>query len=134
MGKGFYFTCQIHQNEVYLHRHQRLPPLKANIKHGQYTLLDNEDVIHAVQNYLAAQQLGTITPFLLCCHVNKIILPTLTLTGRTTISECTAIQWLKKLGYTCKDVQKGLYHEGHERPDVVDAQKNFLEQMNQYER
>ena len=134
MGKGFYFARQIRQNEVYLHRHQRLPPSKANIKHGQYTLLDNEDVIHAVRNYLAAQQLGTITPFLLCRHVNKIILPTLALTGRTTISERTAIQWLKKLGYTCKDVQKGLYHDGHEWPDVVDAQKKFLEQMNQYER
>ena len=84
-------------------------------------LLNNEDVIHTVHNYLAAQQLGTITPFLLCCHVNKIILLTLTLTGRTTISECTAIQWWKKLGYTCKDVQKGLYHDGHEQPDVVDA-------------
>ena len=85
------------------------------------------------RNYLAAQQLGTITPFLLC-HVNKIILLTLALTGRTTISERTAIQWLKKLGYTCKDVQKGFYHDGHEQPDVVDAQKKFLEQMSQYER
>jgi hypothetical protein len=134
MGKGFHFARQIRQNEAYLLQHQQLPPSKANLQHGQYTLLDNENVIHAVHNYLAAQQLGTITPFLLCHHINNIILPTLTLTGKTSISECTAIQWLKKLGYTCKDVRKGMYHDGHERPDVVEARKNFLEQMSQYER
>ncbi|KAF8469898.1 hypothetical protein JB92DRAFT_2838459 [Gautieria morchelliformis] len=43
MGKGFYFTRQVHQNEVYLLQHQQLPPSKANVKHGQYTLLDNEN-------------------------------------------------------------------------------------------
>ncbi len=76
-------------------------------------LLDNENVIHGVHNYLAAQaeaesesaqQLGTITPFLLYCHVNEVILLTLALMGKTSISKHTAIQWLKKLGYTCKDV------------------------------
>jgi hypothetical protein len=108
--------------------------LKANLKHSQYTLLDNENVIHAVRNYLAAQQLGTITPFLFCRHVNEVILLALALTGKTSISERTAIQWLKKLGYTCKDVRKGMYHDGHEWPDVVDAQKKFLAQMSQYER
>jgi hypothetical protein len=125
MGKGFYFARQIRQNEMYLLRHQRLPPSKANLKHGQYTLLDNENVIHAVRNYLAAQQLSTITPFLLCHHVNEVILPALALTGKTSISERMAIQWLKKLGYTCKDVRKGMYHDGHERPDVVDARKKI---------
>ena len=121
MGKGFYFACQIRQNEAYLLRHHQLPPLKANLKHSQYTLLDNENFIHGVRNYLAAQQFGTITPFLLCRHVNEVILPTLALTGKISISKCTAIQWLKRLGYTCKDVQKGMYHDGHKRPDVVEA-------------
>jgi hypothetical protein len=107
--------------------------LKANLKHGQYTLLNNENVIHAVCNYLAAQQLGAITPFLLCHHINKVILA-LALTGKTSISEHTAIQWLKKLGYTCKDIRKGMYHDGHKQPDVVVARKKFLAQMSQYER
>jgi hypothetical protein len=74
------------------------------------------------------------SPFLLCCHVNEVILPMLALTGKTSISEHTAIRWLKKLGYTCKDVRKGIYHDGHEHPDVVEARKNFLAQMSQYER
>jgi hypothetical protein len=58
----------------------------------------------------------------------------LALTGKTRISEHTAIQWLKKLGYTCKDIQKDMYHNRHEWPDVVEARKSFLAQISQYER
>jgi hypothetical protein len=50
------------------------------------------------------------------------------------ISKCTARNWLKKLGYVCKDVKKGVYHDGHERPDVVEARKTFLEEMKRYKR
>jgi hypothetical protein len=44
-----------------------------------------------------------------------------------------AISWLKKLGYSCKDVKKGVYFDGHEQPDVVKAQKMFLDKISQYE-
>ena len=135
MGKGGYFARQIRQNERYLLQHQRLPPSKAGAYHGQYTLLDNENVLHAVRRYLAAQDLGTITPHQLCRNVNDVILPALEMTGHNSyISKCTAINWLKKLGYICKDVKKGVYHDGHERPDVVEARQKFLAQMKDYER
>lgn len=135
MGKGHYFARQIRENEAYLLRHHHLPPSKGGTQHGQYTLLDNEDVLHAVRRYLAAQNLGTISPTELCRHVNNVILPALELTGKkSSISERTAISWLKKLGYLCKDVKKGTYHDGHEHPDVVEARKKFLEEMNKYQR
>ena len=50
------------------------------------------------------------------------------------ITKCTAIQWLKQLGYNCKDVWKGIYHDGHEWPDVIKACKNFLVQVSQFKR
>jgi hypothetical protein len=50
------------------------------------------------------------------------------------ISERTSINWLKKLGYLCKDVQKGMYIDGHERPDVIEAHEKFLRKMEHYER
>ena len=135
MGKGGYFARQIRQNERYLLQHQQLPPSKAGTYHGQYTLLDNENVLHAVRRYLAAQDLGIITPHQLCRNVNDVILPALEMTGHNSyISERTAINWLKKLGYICKDVKKGVYHDGHERPDVVEARQKFLAQMKDYER
>jgi hypothetical protein len=134
-AKGPYFTRQICQNEAYLVQHHQLPPSKAGACHGQYTLLDNENVLHAVQRYLAAQNLGSITPQLLCHHVNEVILPTLNMTEKnSTITERTAIGWLRKLGYTCKDVKKGVYHDGHEHPNVVEAQTKFLAEMKKYER
>jgi hypothetical protein len=120
--KGSYFACQVRRDEAYLLKHQCLPPTKAGAKHGQYTLLDNEAVLHGVWLYLAAQNLGAITPKLLCCHVNDTILPALDLTRKNaSISEQTAVNWLKKLGYSCKDVKKGVYHDGHEFPDVIEA-------------
>jgi hypothetical protein len=135
MGKGQYFARQIRQNEAYLLVHGRLPPSKESAHHGQYTLLDNEAVLHGVRRYLAAQNLGSITPQLLCRHVNKVIIPALDLTEKkSSISERTAINWLKKLGYTCKDVKKGVYFDGHERPDVVEARKKFLAEIAKYER
>jgi hypothetical protein len=136
MGKtGPYFARQIHHHENYLLRHRRLPLTKRGAKHGQYTLLDNESVLHGVRRYLAAQNLGTITPRELCRHVNQVILPALDLSEKkSSICERTAINWLKKLGYACKDVKKGVYHDGHERPDVIEARRKFLDQMQQYER
>ena len=84
--------------------------------------------------YLTAQNLGSITPYLLCCHVNEVIIPALELTKKeTTISERTAVNWLKKLGYSCKDVKKGVYFDGHERPDVIEARKKFLAEIAKYE-
>lgn len=99
------------------------------------TLLDNENVLHTVHCYLAAQDLGTITPHQLCHQINEVVIPALGLTGpNSSISEQTAINWLHKLGYLCKDIKKGIYHDGHECPDVVVYRKTFLEQMQKYER
>jgi hypothetical protein len=122
MGKGSYFARQTRHNEIYLIRHKRLPPSKASGKDGQYTLLDNETILLGVRRYLAAQSLGSVTPHHFCKHVNEVILPAIALCDkRSTICERTAHTWLKKLGYTCTDVKNGLYHDGHEQPDVVEA-------------
>jgi hypothetical protein len=102
--------------------------------HGHLTLLDNENLVHGVRKYLAAQSLGSISTKAFCEEVNKIIVPALGFTGReATISEQTTRNWLRKLGYSCVEVRKGLYHDGHERPDVVEARKKFLDDMAKYE-
>jgi len=53
VGKGIYYACQIHYNELYLLKHHHLPPCKEYTWHGQYSLLDNEAVLHDVHVYLA---------------------------------------------------------------------------------
>ena len=134
MGKGKAFARQIRRNELYLLRHHCLPPSKATFQHGQHTLLDNEAVLIGVRQYLAAQDLGTISTCELAKHVNKHIAPALGLSGKgNSITERTAINWLRKLGYSCQCSKKGLYYDGHERPDVVKYRKEFLEKMAKFE-
>ena len=135
VGKDQYHARQIHANEKYLLKHGRLPPSKRELHRRQHTLLDNPTILLGVCKYLAAQGLGTITPRELCKHVNEAICPALRLTGdNAKISERTAINWLHKLGYSYTNVCKGLYFNGHECPDVIEAQVKFLEKMKQYER
>src|SRR5438128_4161038 len=45
------------------------------------------------------------------------------------ISEKTAKRWLKKLGFVFSRFTKGIYFDGHERSDVVEFCKKFLEDM-----
>jgi hypothetical protein len=64
--------------------------------------------------------------------VNDTILPALEIQG--TISESTAQCWLRfRLGYQCKEARRGIYIDGHERPDVVKERKDFLEELDRYE-
>ena len=133
MGKGIYFARQTRYHALYLLKHRHLPPRKEYTRHGQYTLLDNEMVLHDVRVYLAAQSLGTVSPRTLRDHVNNIILPALEV--KATISESTAQRWLKfKLGYECKEAKKGIYIDGHERPDVIKEREGFIDQIKAYER
>ena len=125
MGKGPYFARQIRQNELYLLKNQHLPPHKSFAQHGHHTLLDNETILHDVHIYFASQALGTVSPQILCQHVNNIILPALGI--KRMIAETTAHWWLKS--------KKGMYVDGHERPDVIEERKEFVNQIfNKYER
>ena len=68
-----------------------------------------------------------------------MILPAIELCDKHgTICKHTAHTWLKKLGYTCKDVKRGikrgLYHDGHEQSDVVKIETVFSEKIAGYER
>jgi hypothetical protein len=64
--------------------------------------------------------------------VNTEILPSLSIERR--ISEPTARRWLHKLGYSKRPHQKGLYFDGHERPDVVKNRNKFLSRFEAYNR
>lgn len=41
----------------------------------------------------------------------------------------TARRWLNQLGYKWQNVQKGVFTDGHERPDVIEYRKTFLADM-----
>lgn len=41
----------------------------------------------------------------------------------------TARRWLHQLGYSWRDVRKGVFIDGHERSDVVEYRKKFLAEI-----
>lgn len=49
--------------------------------------------------------------------------------SRTSITERQIRRWLHKLGYSWKDIRKGVYIDGHEREDVVQYRKEFVSKM-----
>ncbi|KAG2039891.1 hypothetical protein BDR03DRAFT_1008574 [Suillus americanus] len=105
MGKGPYFARQICNNERYLSRYHSLPPRKDSAYRGHATLLDNKAVVQSVCQYLASQNLGTITPHNLCNHINKVIIPALGLTADTSSIRKNHNAWwdLKQLVENVKD-------------------------------
>ena len=86
-----------------------------------------------MHTYLAAQSLGTVSPHVLCHHINGIILLALGIDGK--IVKSTAQRWLKfRLGYECKEAKKGMYVDGHENPDVLKERSEFIDKLlNKYE-
>lgn len=132
MGRGPYYAHQIRYTELYLLKHRHLPPRKVHSREGHHSLLDNESVLHDVRVYLASCDLGSITPQTLCKHVNDVLLPALGMQG--SISEATAQRWLKfRLGYQCKEAKRGIYIDGHERPDVIEERKIYIGELDRYE-
>jgi hypothetical protein len=63
-------------------------------------------------------------------QINETIIPELGLDlGGQKIGEITAWWWLIKLGYELKEVQKGMYIDGHERPDVVEYRNEYIKKF-----
>ena len=50
------------------------------------------------------------------------------------VNEDTARRWMRVLGFYPATHSKGYFVDGHEREDVVEYRKNFLEEMMQYQR
>ncbi|KAA8896892.1 hypothetical protein FN846DRAFT_753806, partial [Sphaerosporella brunnea] len=48
---------------------------------------------------------------------------------RRGIKSRTARNWLHRLGYSWRDIKKGIFFDGHERPDVVESRREFLAEM-----
>ena len=48
--------------------------------------------------------------------------------------DATIYRWLRILGYKHRRVTKGIYLDGHERPDVVAYRRDFLVRMAEYRR
>ncbi|KIJ53154.1 hypothetical protein M422DRAFT_242272 [Sphaerobolus stellatus SS14] len=127
IGKGRYFARKIRHMHKYIDHFRTLPPVNSGKHHAHPSLLNNEDLKTAIRRYLTVLKNGEITPLLLMKEVNNVIIPGLGLDlGQQKISERCARRWLIKLGYGLIEVKKEMYVDGHERDDVVEYRKEFL--------
>jgi hypothetical protein len=77
--------------------------------------------------------MGEVTPKHFYCMLNEHILPSLGYPLKSDLSECTAQQWLMRLGWRNKLLRKGVYMDGHERQDMVKYHnETFLPKMALY--
>ena len=88
--------------------------------------MSDEQVQTAARIYLTGLPTGEVTPSRFRHMLNKQILPSLRYTLTTGLSEHTAWQWLVNLGWRSKVLRKGVYMDGHERPDVVEYRNNVF--------
>ena len=132
-GTGVHFAHRIRFIAYHYQLFKQLPPEKQ----GRYTdrsLLSDKELQMAARTYLTSLPTGEVTPTCFCYILNEHILPLLRHTLKNMLSECTAQQWLIKLGLRNKHLGQGVYMDGYEQPDVVEYQNNtFLPLMALYQ-
>jgi len=71
------------------------------------------------------------SPFTFFQWINNELLPPLT---SRRITERTALRWMHLCNFHKTDASKGIFHDGHEAPDVIVERHAYLEQMAKWER
>jgi hypothetical protein len=93
------------------------------------SLVEDEDVKAACRNWLQSQQTDSITALSFSNWVCENLWRVCELPRPVSISERTATRWLGRLNYRFREYRKGLYFDGHGRPDVVAYRESFLKRM-----
>ncbi|KAI0245283.1 hypothetical protein BJV78DRAFT_1158807 [Lactifluus subvellereus] len=119
---------------TYLMRTGMLPENNRGRGASHETLLNRADVLSGLRLFITrvipvndGGFEGHMRPAKLVRYVNQFLLPTLGI--ELEISESTAVQWLKKLGFKLCRVQKGIYVDGHEHEDVIKARKELIDYL-----
>src|SRR6266498_4394865 len=110
----------------------QLPPTFQGKHQKIIRLVDDEDIAEKCQTWIRNQG-GHTTPIKFKEFVEQILLPETGITKQKTISDSTARRWLNVLGFFNQQQKQGVYFDGHERDDVVEYRKKFLEEVAKYE-
>ncbi len=110
----------------------QLPPTFQGKHQKIIRLVDDEDIAEKCQTWIRNQG-GHTTPIKFKEFVEQILLPETGITKQKTISNSTAKRWLNVLGFFHQQQRQGVYFDGHERDDVVEYRKIFLEEIAKYE-
>ena len=132
-GVGTHFACQICFLAHHYQLFEQLPPQKQG-KYLNRLLLNDKQVQAAARTYLMGLSMGKVTLLCFRCMLNEHILLLLGYALKNNLSLCTAQQWLVRLSWRNKLLRKGVYMDGHKRPDVVKYRNDtFLCLMEKYQ-
>ena len=102
----------IETGELLIHRQGKHTKLES--------LLDDEDFKIKCQAWLRQQTPESRSPGNLKVYIEKTLFPKMTgHIKKDTISEKTCRNYMHLWGYSHDERRKGVYYDGHERPDVV---------------
>lgn len=138
MGKGPYFARSVRYATNFLIAHHRLPPYNCGKGARHLCWLDNEEVLLKIKLWLAEREIGEIKPRDLQKYFVNSILPSIDPEAGKGLpaSVClrTIQRWLHRLGYEPHSHKKGVYVDGHERPDVKLKREQYLNDIKLLER
>jgi hypothetical protein len=134
-GRGTNHARRIREWVIDFLRWRDLPIPRLNRK--RRTVLDDEDIAEemkgrmmekAARGFLKAEDVVDIvaSPEMQTIFARKGIV-------KPSISVNTGVRWLEKLGWTYGKLKNGMYLDGHERDDVVEYRKAFVERWMGYE-
>jgi hypothetical protein len=135
-GRGANHARHIRQWTMGFLKERDLPFHRLNQKRG--TIIDDEDIAEEIKTqmkekasrgFLKAEDLVEIvaSPSMQAVFALKGI-------SKPSISTRTALRWLESLGWTYGKLKNGMYLDGHERSDVVEYRRAFMERWMGYER
>ncbi|KZV74693.1 hypothetical protein PENSPDRAFT_572631 [Peniophora sp. CONT] len=136
-GEGVHYARRVRALARHYQNFEQLPAeTRGGAGHSARTtsLLTREDVRASCLQYLQSVKAGQVTPRKFQHELNTAILPALGVVTKQPLCERTSRRWLIKLGWRLSVVKKGVYMDGHERPDVVEYRKEFLVRMAEFER
>ncbi|KAJ3746059.1 hypothetical protein DFH05DRAFT_1458428 [Lentinula detonsa] len=132
---GVHFARHIRQLARHYQVFEQLPTEKRGGMRTSRTLLSDENTRNAARAWLSSQKAGDVTPHKFQAALNDTILPDLGIQRKQPLCVRTARRWLVILGWRLTVIRKGVYMDGHERPDVAKyRQTEFLPKMAEFER
>lgn len=114
----------------YFLKHNHLPEIYQGKNIKMKSIIADVNTQNICRQWLRSQRSNAISGKSFSVWMNENLHLLLGLPASIEISERTSTRWLHQLNYNIGDAsKKGMYFDGHERPDVVEYRKKFLDEM-----
>ncbi|EFP80427.2 uncharacterized protein PGTG_06383 [Puccinia graminis f. sp. tritici CRL 75-36-700-3] len=129
---GIYHARQISQHAGYVMKFKQIKNSKNGNRTNHKSILDDVELRRELFQWASNQTIGAVTPNSFRTHVLNHTFPAFKI--EKTISRQTATAWMYKLGFSPQEYKKSIYFDGHERDDVVESRKLYIQRYRELRR